>query len=212
MKKKNKERVLEILCIISLLITIISIQRTYARYFENVNTTYDTHINRWLIKVNDYIVHEETTLSEVMQPIIVENENMNSNNTLVPGRTGYFEMLIDYTYVDVAFEYEFSIEQLNANKLDDFEIYGYEIIDGDTSTITETKEIKGVINPTTDVNSSDEKKKDIRVLFRWNDGDGSKLNNAADTQFRGETNSDEQDLHTVLKYKGTLKFNQYIPE
>ena len=212
MKKKNKERVLEILCIISLLITIISIQRTYARYFENVDTTYDTHINRWLIKVNDHIVHEETTLSEVMQPIIVENENMNSNNTLVPGRTGYFEMLIDYTYVDVAFEYEFSIEQLNANKLDDFEIYGYEIIDGDTSTITETKEIKGVINPTTDVNSSDEKKKDIRVLFRWNDGDGSKLNNAADTQFRGETNSDEQDLHTVLKYKGTLKFNQYIPE
>lgn len=212
MKKKNKERVLEILCIISLLITIISIQRTYARYFENVDTTYDTHINRWLIKVNNHIVHEETTLSEVMQPIIVENENMNSNNTLVPGRTGYFEMLIDYTYVDVAFEYEFSIEQLNANKLDDFEIYGYEIIDGDTSTITETKEIKGVINPTTDVNSSDEKKKDIRVLFRWNDGDGSKLNNAADTQFRGETNSDEQDLHTVLKYKGTLKFNQYIPE
>ena len=212
MKKKNKERVLEILCIISLLITIISIQRTYARYFENVDTTYDTHINRWLIKVNDHIVHEETTLSEVMQPIIVENENMNSNNTLVPGRTGYFEMLIDYTYVDVAFEYEFSIEQLNANKLDDFEIYGYEIIDGDTSTITETKEIKGVINPTTDVNSSDEKKKDIRVLFRWNDGDGSKLNNAADTQFRGETNSDEQDLHTVLKYKGTLKSNQYIPE
>ena len=231
MKEKNKIKIIEILCIISLIITIFSIQRTYARYFEQIDTTYNTNIKRWLVKVNDTIIHDAETLNEVMEPIFTENENIN-DNILVPGQTGYFEMLIDYTNVDVAFEYEFSIEQLNETPLEDFEIYGYEAIDGDTHTITETKEIKGVIDPTTELNSAGEKKREIRVLFRWNDGEGSIMDNRADTQFRGEennttdennttgqdnttdqdeNNTSENDLHTVLRYQATMKFTQYIP-
>ena len=202
MKRKNKLRVLEILCIISLLFTIVSIRRTYARYFEKVDTTYQTHIKRWLIKINDLNIHEAKSLSEVVQPVLVENENMN-NNTLVPGRTGYFDMMIDYTYVDLAFKYEFSIEQLNETQLKDFEIYGYEIVDGDKSTVTETKQIKGVIDPNKDLNSANEKKRDIRILFRWNDGDGSIMDNKLDTQYRSEENE-------ALNYRATLKFTQYI--
>ena len=203
MKRKNKLRVLEILCIISLLFTIFSIRRTYARYFEKVDTTYQTHIKRCLIKINDFNIHEAKSLSEVVQPVLVENENMNNNNTLVPGRTGYFDMMIDYTYVDLAFEYEFSIEQLNETQLTDFEIYGYEIVDGDKSTVTETKQIKGVIDPDKDLNSAKEKKRDIRILFRWNDGDGSIMDNKLDTQYRSEENE-------ALNYRATLKFTQYI--
>ena len=203
MKRKNKLRVLEILCIISLLFTIFSIRRTYARYFEKVDTTYQTHIKRWLIKINDLNIHEAKSLSEVVQPVLVENENMNNNNTLVPGRTGYFDMMIDYTYVDLAFKYEFSIEQLNETQLKDIEIYGYEIVDGDKSTVTETKQIKGVIDPDKDLNSANEKKRDIRILFRWNDGDGSIMDNKLDTQYRSEENE-------ALNYRATLKFTQYI--
>lgn len=203
MKRKNKLRVLEILCIISVLFTIFSIRRTYARYFEKVDTTYQTHIKRWLIKINDLNIHEAKSLSEVVQPVLVENENMNNNNTLVPGRTGYFDMMIDYTYVDLAFKYEFSIEQLNETQLKDFEIYGYEIVDGDKSTVTETKQIKGVIDPDKDLNSANEKKRDIRILFRWNDGDGSIMDNKLDTQYRSKENE-------ALNYRATLKFTQYI--
>lgn len=210
MKKKNKLRILQILCLISLLITFVSIQRTYARYFEKVDTTYDTHIKRWLIRINEYNIHEETSLEKIVQPVIVDDENMNNNSTLVPGRTGYFDMVIDYSFVDLAFEYDFSIEQLNTKKLDDFEIYGYEIVDGDKSTITETKEIKGIIDPTTEVNSNNEKKREIKVLFRWNDGTGSTMNNKADTQFKGEANTNAQDLHTTLNYRATMNFKQYI--
>lgn len=210
MKKKNKLRILQILCLISLLITFVSIQRTYARYFEKVDTTYDTHIKRWLIRINEHNIHEETSLEKIVQPVIVDAENMNNNNTLVPGRTGYFDIVIDYSFVDLTFEYDFSIEQLNTNKLDDFEIYGYEIVDGDKSTITETKEIKGIIDPTTEVNSNNEKKREIKVLFRWNDGTGSTMNNKADTQFKGEANTNAQDLHTTLNYRATMNFKQYI--
>ncbi len=216
MKGKTKLRILQILCIISILITVFSIQRTYAKYFEKVGTTYQTNIKRWLINVNSYNIHEMNELSQVMQPIFVEDENMNNNDTLVPGRTGYFEMLIDYSSVDLVFEYEFSIEQLNSEPLDDFEIYGYEVIDADgTSTVTETADgskVTGVIDPITEFDSDGNKKREIRVLFRWNDGTGSTMDNTSDTQFRGETNTadDADEIHTVLNYKATMKFTQYI--
>ena len=221
MKEKTKLRIIQILCIISILITIFSIQRTYAKYFEQVDSTYQTGIKRWLINVNTYNIHEMSELNQVMQPILVDDENMNNNNTLVPGRKGYFEMLIDYSAVDLAFEYEFFIEQLNNEPLEDFEIYGYEVIDADgTSTVTETKEIKGVIDPTTEVDSNGDKKREIRVLFRWNDENADTtdsasapgLNNLEDTQFKGEEDTSENadGLHTILNYKATMKFTQYI--
>lgn len=208
------------MCIVSIIITIFSIQRTYAKYFERVNVTYQVNIKRWLINVNTFNVHEMDELNQVMQPILVEDANMNTNNTIVPGRKGYFEMMIDYSAVDLAFEYEFFIEQLNTTTLEDFQIYGYEVIDADgTSTVTETTEIKGVIDPATDVDSNGEKKRQIRVLFRWNDANADTtdntsvpgFNNFEDTQFRGETDtSDDADgLHTTLKYKATMKFTQY---
>lgn len=220
MKEKTKLRIIQVMCIISILITIFSIQRTYAKYFEKVDTTYQTNIKRWLINVNTYNIHEKSELNQVMQPILVENTNIN-NNILVPGRRGYFEVLIDYSAVDLAFEYEFYIEQLNSTPLEDFEIYGYEVIDADgTSTVTETKEIKGVIDPTTEVDSNGEKKRNIRVLFRWNDANADTtddtvvdgMNNYEDTQFRGETDTSENadGLHTVLNYRTTIKFTQYI--
>lgn len=222
MKRKRILRIIQILCIISILITIFSVQRTYAKYFEKVNTTYHTNIKRWLINVNTYNIHEMDELSQVIQPVFVEDENMNSNNTLVPGRKGYFEILLDYSSVDLTFEYEFFIEQLNTKKLEDFEIYGCEIIDADdTSIVTETNEIKGVIDPTTEFDSNGDRKRRMRVLFRWNDANADTLdetlapgfNNFEDTQFRGEENTaeDADDLHTVLKYKATVKFNQYVP-
>lgn len=210
MKGKTKLRIIQILCIISIFITVFSIQRTYAKYFEKVGTTYQTNIKKWVINVNTFNIHEKNELSEVMQPILVDNENMDEN-VLVPGRTGYFEMLIDYTYVDLAFEYEFFIEQLNSNPLSDFEIYQCEVIDADgTSTITTTKEIKGVIDPTTEVNGNGDKKRKIRIWFRWNDEDENLMNNFADTQFRGDATGSTSDLHTTLKYKATMKFTQYI--
>lgn len=220
MKGKTKLRVIEILFIISILITVFSVQRTYAKYFEKVGTTYDTNIKKWVININNNNIHEMETLTEVMQPILIENENMNNNQTLVPGREGYFPMLLDYTYVDLAFEYEFTIEQLNINPLNDFEVYGYEIIDGEDSTIVTTDsegnpirdKITGVIDPTTEVNSNGEKKKEIRVLFRWNDAEGSTMDNQEDTQFTGEEDTEESSdgLHKILKYKVTATFTQYI--
>lgn len=242
MKEKTKLRIIQILCIVSLLITVFSIQRTYAKYFEKVGTTYDTKIKRWLIDVNNSIIHDEKTLSNIMQPIFNENENMNNNDTLVPGREGYFPFLINYEKVDLAFQFGFNLTQTNAEPLkplEDFEIYGYEIVDGENKKliegITDLSDINPVIDPIEEVvknpiddsiidlnpNNTDTKKEvEIRVLFRWNDENADTedeesvdgMNNFEDTQFLGADPGEENGdkLHKLLKYNISVTFIQYV--
>lgn len=238
MKEKTKLRVIQILCIVSLLITVFSIQRTYAKYYEQIDTTYSTDIKKWVINVNERNIHEETTLSNVMTPKFFYNSHMTTNegnnDVLVPGREGCFDFLIDYTNVDVPFKYTFDIQQLNVTTegeaqidahLEDFEVYGYVIVDTDFE-ITSTTQISNIgeitpltkdasgkyqlsgitqeINPTTD----EEKQKRILVLFRWYDGTDNNMNNLNDTQFVGEENGEE--LRKLLKYKVKITFTQKI--
>ena len=242
MKEKTKLRVIQILCIVSLLVTVFSVQRTYAKYYEKIDTTYVTDIKKWVINVNENDIHEETTLSNIMTPKFFYNSHMTTNegnnDVLVPGREGCFDFLIDYTNVDVPFKFAFDIQQLNVATvgegeeatqvnahLEDFEVYGYAIVDEDFNLTSTTKisdvgeittltkdasgeyqlsEITQEIDPTTDT----EDQKRILVLFRWYDGTDNNLDNLEDIQFAGEENGEE--LRKLLKYKVKITFTQKI--
>lgn len=205
MKEKTKLKIIQILCIISILITAFSIQRTYAKYYERIDTTYATSIKRWVINVNGKNIHNEETLTNVMTPQFFYNEHMNTDNTLVPGRTGYFEFTIDYTNVDVPFDFSVSIEQPD---LIDFEVYGYKIIDSDfeiTSTTTiedigELNELTSDSIQTIDPSLDATKQTRALIIFRWNDSDGNLMDNASDTEIAG----------TNLNYKVKITFKQKV--
>lgn len=233
MSAKTKLRIVQILCVISLIATGFSIQDTYARYFEQKDTKYISHIKRWVINVNTYNIHENETLSEVMTPVLPVDGNIN-NNILVPGRTGYFPFEINYSNVDLSFQFQFEFEQLNTTQLTDFEIYGFQIIDGANTTtidnIGSPTDVKAIINPVTNTiilsnppegfngNLDSDKKVEIRALFRWNDenkdtvdeNDAEGMNNFEDTDFVGEDNG--EDLNKLLKYNVKISFTQYVGE
>lgn len=226
-KEKTKLRIIQILCVISLIITVFSIQKTYAKYFEKVDATYATNIKRWVIKIKDSIIRETATLNNVMTPVFRENVHMNSNNTLVPGREGYFEFLINYSEVDLAFRFDFDIKQLNNTPLEDFEIYGYSIVTTDATsgdeietitqlaTVNDLSGLTQIIDPTEDTDN--DKTVKLRILFRWNDSNADTtdadnvagMNNYEDTQYAG--NPVEGDtVHTYLNYRVKVTFTQKI--
>ena len=229
MKGKTKLRVIQILCIVSLLITVFSVQRTYAKYYEKVGTNYQSNIKKWVIKVDGKKIHNlrKHELTEVMTPAFRDNEHMNNNNTLVPGREGFFEFVVDYSKVDVAFRFEFALEQLNTVALEDFEIYGYSIVTTDQVTgqqneaVTELETVNNMsgltqmIDPT--LASDTLKSKTIRILFRWNDenadttqtDDKPGMNNSEDTLFAGEANASDT-MRDLLKYKVKVTFTQQV--
>lgn len=253
MKEKTKLRVIQILCIVSLLITVFSIQKTYAKYFEQIDTNYATNIKKWRIAVNGKILRQQTSLSNVMTPTFFYNQHMDvnegANDILVPGREGCFDFLIDYSKVDLPFKFAFDIEQLNTittrdditgeeteveNYLEDFEVFGYAIVDNDFEITGTTKlsdipnivelskdangkynlsDITQEIDPTID--SDTEKQKRILVLFRWNDANRDTedentepgMNNYEDTQYAG-TAIEGDSLHTNLNYNVKIIFTQ----
>lgn len=197
MKTKTKITIIKILCIISLIITALSIRTTYAKYYEKMNTTYATNIKKWLIQLNEEDILEKE-LTAIMEPTFLTDENIN-DNVLVPGRTGYFELNIDYTYVDVSFTMNVEIEQQNTTKLTDFEVYGYSEDEGET--IAETTDFSQTIDVTTET-----KQKNMRIYFRWNDDTDNEMDDLADTQFKGEIQSGSD--NTELKYKVKVTFTQ----
>lgn len=216
MKEKTKLRIIQILCIISVLITVFSIQRTYAKYFEKIDTTYDLNIKKWVINVNRKNIHNEETLTNVMTPKFFYNEHMNTNNTLVPGRYGCFDFLIDFTNVDLAFNFAFDFEKLNTTELTDFEVYGYKILDPDfeitekttiedIGEITELSQKNGQyqytdITQTIDPSVLINKQKRVIVIFRWNDSEENAMDNIEDTKING----------TDLNYKVKITFTQKV--
>ncbi len=135
MKKQTKLTVLRILFIISLIISLLLISNTYAKYQEQVDTSYKSTIRRWKMVVNNKIIREQTSLTEVVEPILVNNEYV-KEGVIVPGSESYFNMDINFAKVDVPFTVEFTLEQDESseiyNELLDFNFYGYYVEENDT--------------------------------------------------------------------------------
>lgn len=129
MKRKTKFKILRILFVISLIISLYMISDIYAKYQEQVNTSYQSSVKRWKVKVNDEIVRQNTSLKEIITPNLTGNQYI-KDNVIVPGREGYFEFDVDYSQVDVPFTFDFSLNQ--STQLLDFEYYAYVINDGVT--------------------------------------------------------------------------------
>ena len=202
--KKNKK--LKILLIISVILTIFLIYSTYARYFEELNTNYDINIKKWNLKINNIEIQTNKELTQLLQPNFIHNENM-SDGIIVPGREGYFQVDLDYSQVDLPFDFKFEYKQNGINNLIDLEIFKYTI---ENSIEKEKEELtKEVIIPIDPNNKNDfEKKKIIKVYFRWNDNNLNKMDNYQDTIFEGE-NDENGGKNKMLKYMVALSFEQH---
>lgn len=148
MKSETKLKILRILFVISLIITILFISNTYAKYQENIATTYNIGIKKWNIKLEEqhfdsargnnktgnYIgindaLKASKTLSQIIEPTLIDSEYV-SDNTIAPGREGYLEFDVDYSQVDVPFTFDFSLNQTSS--ILDFEQYAFVVNDGVT--------------------------------------------------------------------------------
>lgn len=131
MKKETKSKILNILFIISLIICLFLISDTYAKYQEQVRTSYQSSVKKWKVVVNNKTIRDEETLSDVITPRLDGNPYM-KDDLIVPGREGYFDIDINFSDVDVPFTMDFSVEQNETvegtyNNLLDFKYYGYSL-------------------------------------------------------------------------------------
>ncbi len=174
--KKNYKRLLIFLAIIALIVSLYFIVTTYAKYLSSATGSTSASIARWNIVVNGTSIKNNTTLSSPITPVFPGNDNY-AADIIAPGAEGYFDLIFDFSDVDVSFNYTISVSGNENNLVDDFVITGYSIDDGDKQNIDDGAEISEEI-----LHSSNITSRTVRVYVSWDDDANTEtMNNSDDT-------------------------------
>lgn len=219
LKSKNLEIVVSIGLTIVLLIFILS--STYARYRSTKEIELSTDVARWNIKLNGNSISDTAVdFSSLITPVFPGNSHI-APNVIAPTVEGYFDVVIDYSEVDVSFTYSFEINSTQS-LVTDLVVFKYDVFDVD---ITDTANSSATPTSTTTIADSDlsnsatvtgsipysasatNKTKSIRVYVKWLDNLIATMNNAADTNTT-ITNETTAGAHAINTLKVTASFVQ----
>ena len=153
------------------------VQTSYAKYVSSASATGRFTIAEWTFKVNNIDVVSGSNFSNTLVPTYDTNANI-STGVIAPTSTGYFDLVIDSSRVDVSYNQTITISKGDDNTITDLKITGYKInnsetivFTGNTNTITTTHNLS-------DPNTTNT----YRIYIEWFDGTGETMNNAADTE------------------------------
>ena len=217
-----------LLLIVSLSLTLSFMSNTYSRYVADTTGNLQLQFAEWQILVNKEDITKETSSTIQLTPVI-DNENGNiADGKVAPSSTGYFDIAIDPSNVDVSFEYEISLsfDNIIASKIPDLMITQYSIIEGDVTKVnTNDLEIVSIVNnKISNTLAFDNKTNNfsfdpftIRIYFEWFDGyddsvaeeDRTKtqtMNNEDDTAIGHEAAAND----TTFDISATIEFKQAL--
>ena len=170
----NKKKLILFLACLSLLVCIGSTAYTYAKYNSESSHDIGTNIKKWKVIVNGNDLENGSTLSENITANFKNNEHI-AENKIAPGSIGSFEIELDYSNIEVSFEYEISIEDV---AIADIQLYSLTVDDVEIET-TDGFKVSNTVDIKND--TDDDKIKTIVVTLYWNDEDGSSMSNEDDT-------------------------------
>lgn len=98
------KKVLKILSLIMLIITILIISDTYAKYYSEAQATLSSNVGKWVVKLNNVDIYDEGGFSKTITVDALNNFSSTNTveNKISPGNTGYTDIIIDATEADVA--------------------------------------------------------------------------------------------------------------
>ncbi len=200
-----------ILLFILLSICLCLMSNTYSRYVVDTTSNIDVLFAKWQILVSNVDITDGSSSQISFTPIIEENTNV-ATNVMAPSSTGYFDILIDPTNVDVSFKYTISLS-IDAQNLPDLLITKYAVLPSNyngedplnflnitNNNIIDTKYIDNEIE-----NFSFEPFT-IRVYFEWFEGENEQMNDETDTGI-GNTAVTENTTFTI---NANIAFEQVL--
>ena len=178
--KSRKTRLL--LALISLLFLVNLMQESYAKYISSAAANGNFTIARWAFIVNNQDVLANNNFSSTISPTFDTNANIKAN-VIAPTSTGHFEVQIDSSDVDVAFDEIITLTQATDNTVSDLKFTGYSInngavipLSGNSPTITVNHDLNELVTTNT-----------YCFYIEWYDGVDETMDNAddADASYEG---------------------------
>lgn len=211
-------RIKILLVFIPLSLMLCFMSNTFSRYVANTTGDVKMSFAQWQILINNEDITNKTTSSIVLTPIIDENDYVKSNK-IAPSSTGYFDINIDPSNVDVSFNYNITLKVLNEN-MPDLMITKYAILDNDfdetKDTITYENIENNIISGSLDLENivatnSDEMENakfepfTIRICFEWYEGNDEKMNDDADTLIGLDAENNKLEIEAKIKFEQKIK-------
>lgn len=195
---KTKLKILIVFVIFAFALSIVS--NTYSRYVAAAEENIDIALANWQILLNNEDITSSSTSVGLINPVILENENVASNK-LAPSSRGYFDIDIDASSVELSFNYNIKLDKNEI--LDDLFITKYQIINDENEESDYIDIVNNEINGTINY-SKDEiiKPFKVRVFFEWFDDENNNSNDENDTEIIKNNES--------LKINASIKFTQKI--
>jgi len=199
---------------------------TYSRYVADTTGNLKMSFAQWQILVNNDDITSNSTSSVTLNPIINENKYV-ENDKLAPSSSGYFDISIDPSNVDVAFDYSIALTILNED-IPDLTVSEYAILDknyseGNTITykpienniIKESVEFEKIATSSDEiVTGSDElinysfEPFIVRIYFKWYEGTGELMNDEDDSKI--VTSGENIDFEIKAEIKFEQKLNSSV--
>lgn len=192
-----KKKYVIILLFISLCLCLFFIQDSFAKYLTSASETANMNIARWKIIVNNKDIRDNSSSSAIISPVFLGNDNV-AGDIIAPGSEGYFDLIIDANAADVSFKYKIDITTDENSAVKDIIAVKYKINNGEEILFTggnQTIEKSVLHSDNTNVIN-------IRVYIKWNDGDGSEMDNSADTA------ATQNEVGAILKVN--MNFTQLV--
>ena len=193
------KKVLKILALIMLIITMLKIGDTYAKYYSEAIAELEQSVGQWVIKINDMDIYSETgqtvEFDMDIQNLVADENTMPGK--ISPGSTWAADIKLDPSGTDVAVRYDIEVSPAQIETVD--AEYHITAIDGETQVIkTGANKFTGII---TLAEVQENKQAQIRCSVIWNNNEER---NTEDTQLAGTSQSIEIPL--------TIKCTQYLGE
>lgn len=176
MKISKKFILVIITCVLLVLLTFF-ISQVYAKYITSVAGNASIAISRWNIKVNDLSIKNNDDISAKITPVFPGNDNI-AANIIAPTAEGYFDLVFDFSDVDVSFKYDINVTADATSAVSDLVTTGYSVDGGTKVDFADfNTPISDTIHLADNINS-----RTIRVYVMWNDDpDSATMNNIDDT-------------------------------
>ena len=193
-----------LLVIASLATTLSLMSNTYSRYVASSTGNVDVEFAKWQILVNENDISTNNSSSITFEPTIESNANV-AENKMAPSSTGYFDIEIDPTNVDVSFKYNIDLNIENEN-IPDLIITKYTIIpesytDKDVLVYNYLENNK-LENTLSYDKTNPFEKFTIRVYFQWYEGSNEIMDDSMDTEIAN--------TNTTFKINASINFEQVI--
>ena len=173
----NRKYFIFTMAFLSFVLCIFFIEDSYAKYVTATSENAEINVARWRILVNNNDIRDNNSTNATITPVFPGSEHI-ASGIIAPTSEGYFDLIIDATAADVSFKYNITFSVNENSAVSDLVVSKYSINNG--SEINLSADNQSIENTVLYVNNTGPIS--IRVYVYWNDGEGSTMDNTADTE------------------------------